>query len=200
MITIGITGNIASGKTQVEKIVSDSGFKVIDADKISHFIMENDKTTINEIIKEFKNDDIEESPFVISRTKLGDIVFSDNNKKQKLENIIHKRIFKEIDNFKEKNKHEKIIFISMALLFETCQETSFNKIIFISSDKNLRLERLIKRNNLSEEKALARINSQMSEEEKIKKSDYIILNNSDLINLEKQTKLVIKDLIDLYIA
>ena len=85
------------------------------------------------------------------------------------------------------------VFVSIPLLFETKQEKTFDKIIFISADKEIRLKRLIERNNYSEEYALTRINSQMDEEEKIKKSDYNIKNNSSLEELEKDIKLILNN-------
>ena len=73
----------------------------------------------------------------------------------------------------------------------------FDKIIFVAADENLRLDRLMKRNNLTKEEALLRINAQIPQEEKIKKSDFVIDNNSDLENLEKQTSILITKLLSL---
>ncbi len=199
MIKIGITGNIASGKSQAEKILAGLNYKVIDADEINKNIIENDKQTQKEIIKAFSGYNILDENLKISKEKLGYLIFSNSDKKKRLEQIMHKKIFFEIEKFINSNKEEKIIFISMALLFETKQESKFDKIIFISAPENIRLNRLIKRNNLSENEALKRINSQKKEEEKIKKSDYVIYNNSDLDNFEKQLQTVLKDLINLYL-
>ena len=102
-----------------------------------------------------------------------------------------------MEEFFNENKNEKVVFVSIPLLFETKQEKTFNKIIFISADKETRLKRLIKRNNYTKEYALTRINSQMEEDEKIKKSDFVINNNSDLKNLEQSVKNVLNTLLNI---
>ena len=195
MKKIAITGNIASGKSQVEKELISLGYKVVDTDKINHFILASDINVINEIKEAFKNDDITDELGKISREKLGKIVFSVDYKKVKLEEILHKRIFEKINDFYEENRNEKIIFVSVPLLFESKQEKNFDKIIFISADEDIRLERLIKRNNYTKEYAKIRIKSQENEKNKIEKSDFIIYNNSDLSNLKKQIKDVLNQLI-----
>ena len=190
MIRVAIVGNIASGKSQVEKILLDLGYKVADTDKINHEILKSDIETINEIKNTFSNDDILENN-AISREKLGKIVFANKEKKEQLESILHKRIFEKVEEFFKENKNEKLVFVAIPLLFETKQEKTFDKIIFISADKETRLKRLIERNNYTKEYALSRINSQMDEKEKIKKSDYIIKNDSSIEELEKRIKNII---------
>lgn len=194
MLKIAITGNIASGKSQVENILIDLNYKVADTDKINHDILKNDIETINKIKNAFFSDDITDKNNDISREKLGKIVFSDNSKKTLLEKILHKRINEKVNEFFEENKKEKILFVSIPLLFETNQQENFDKIIFISADEKLRLQRLIKRNNYSFDYAIKRIKSQESEEQKIKKSDFIVYNNSDLRNLNNQISDILKKL------
>lgn len=196
MIKVAIAGNIACGKSEVEKILIESGYKVIDTDKVNHSILNSDKNVIEEIKEAFINDNILDEKENISREKLGKVVFSNDEKKAVLENILHKRIFNKVNEFFKENKNEKIVFVSIPLLFESKQEKTFDKIIFISADENLRLQRLIKRNSFSEEYAKVRINSQEKENDKIKKSDYVIYNNSDLKNLRNQIEYVIKNIIN----
>ncbi len=186
MIKIAISGNIASGKSQVEKILLRDGYKVIDTDKINHYILVCDLTAINEIKETFKDDNILDDKGYISREKLGERVFSDNRKKLRLEGILHKRIFKKVNEFFEQYKNEKFVFVSIPLLFETKQERMFDKIIFVSADEDVRLKRIMERNSFTETFAKKIICSQDKEDDKIKKSDYIIYNNSNFLNLNKQ--------------
>lgn len=195
MIKVAIAGNIACGKSEVEKIVINLGYKVVDTDKINHTILSEDISAIEEIKQVFSFDDILDENGNISREKLAKVVFTSDEKKQLLEDILHKRIFKKVNEFFEENKNEKIVFVSIPLLFESKQEKTFDRIIFISADERIRLERLIKRNNYSEDYAKIRINSQEKEDEKIKKSDCIIYNNSDLNNLKQQVENCISKLI-----
>lgn len=196
MIKVAITGNIASGKSEVEKILLNLGFKVIDTDKINHFILASDYSAILEIKNAFSADDILDSSFNISREKLGKVVFSSIEKRKKLEQILHKRIFQKIDEFYFENFSLNVVFVSIPLLFEINQSENFDKIIFVAADDNLRLQRLIQRNNYSEKYALERMKAQMSQDEKIKKSDYVIYNNSDFISLKSQVKSVVEEILN----
>lgn len=195
MKKIAITGNIASGKSQVEKELISLGYKVADTDKINHEILENDKITIQEIKIAFSDCDILDEQGKLSREKIGRIVFSNNEKKQILEGILHKKIYEKLEAFYEKNKDEKLVFISIPLLFEAKQEDKFDKIVFISANEELRLKRLIERNNYDIEYAKKRISAQEKEQIKIEKSDFVIYNNSDLSNLKNQIKKVLHQLI-----
>ncbi len=194
MLRVAITGNIASGKSQVEKILLLLGYKVIDTDKINHSILASDVHALREIKEAFRDDNIFNDDNTISREKLGKVIFANDDKKLKLEEILHKRIYKKVDEFFEDNKNEKMVFVSIPLLFETNLEKEFDKIIFVSADEDVRLKRLMERNNFTKAYAKKRIASQEKEEFKIKKSDYIIYNNTDFINLRKQVNNVLYQL------
>lgn len=197
MIKVAITGNIASGKTCVEKIISDAGYTVLDADKINHNILINNKNIINKIKETFKDFDITIEDGSLSREKIGKIVFENNEKKKQLEKILFKEISKEIDILFKENKDKPIIFVSAAMLFESGFYKDYDKIIFVSADEKIRTERLIKRNNYTMEYAIKRITAQDKEDYKIKLSDYIIYNNSDFNSLKIQTTKVLQELSNL---
>lgn len=187
MIKVAITGNIASGKSTVEEYIKQT-YPVIDTDKIAHNLLEKKQDLIK---KTFSNFDILEND-KISRKKLAEIVFSDNTQKQKLENILHPEIKKEIIKFFEQNSSSNFAFVSVPLLFEAHFENLFDKIIFIYANDNLRLERLIKRNNLSKDEAIKRINAQISQEEKIAKCDFVIKNEKNKSYIQLQIKNLLK--------
>ena len=161
MLKIAITGNIASGKSEVEKTIAQY-FPVYDADKIAHKFLGN-----------------------VDRRALGEKVFSDPVERKKLEEYIHPKVKDEILKIFSESK-DKCVFVSIPLLFETGFDKLFDKIIFVQCDDKLRLERLMKRNNFTKEQALKRMNAQMPQDEKINKSDFVIHNNSTKEELAEQ--------------
>ena len=167
MKKIAITGNIAAGKSQVEKIISRY-YPVYDTDIIAHEILNN--------IDDFYNLDVFTNG-KIDRRKLGKIVFENPEIKNKLEELIHPLIKARLEEIFQKHISEDFIFVSVPLLFEAKWNNVFDKIIIITAEEKLRIERLQLRNSLSKTEALKRIESQLPQEEKIKNSDYVIENN-----------------------
>ena len=130
----------------------------------------------------------------IDRKKLGALVFSNPDLKKKLEEIVHPRVKFELEKIFGQHKDEEFVFISVPLLFEAGFETMFDKIILVTTDEETRLKRLIERDSLTREDAIERIKSQSEEKEKINLSDFVVKNDSDILNLEKQLTKIICDL------
>ena len=181
MIKIALCGNIASGKSTVQKFLESHGYKVLDTDKVAHELLNVDNT---KLYSEFKGYDVFENG-EFSREKLGKLVFADKEIKQKLENILHPQIREKIKEFFKQNPSEKYLFVGIPLLFEANMTDLFDKIIFIQADDDIRLKRLLHRNGYSVDYAKARLNSQMRQEEKAQKSDYVINNNGSIEELYK---------------
>ena len=173
--SIAITGGIACGKTVASYYFRKHGFKVYSADRISHNIL--NKKNITQIIVKELGDILTDGR--IDRIKLGQVVFGDKKKLEKLNSILHPLVIAEINSIKEKNKG-KIIFFEIPLLFETKQEKNFDLIINIYCDKNIQITRLIERNELTKSEAEKRIASQLPQVIKIKGSDINIENNGSL--------------------
>lgn len=190
MLKIGLTGNIASGKTISENIFKSFGFKVISADDIVHDLLKNDKNVIKKVTSIFQNFDISENN-TLSRKKIGKIVFENKNLRTKLENIIHIEVIRKINEFFKHNKDEKATIASIPLLFESKLQNMFDIIIFVQANENIRLERLMNRNNYSEEFAKKIMNTQMDENLKIPLSNFVIKNNTN----EKSLKVQIEDIV-----
>lgn len=183
MKKIAITGNIASGKSVAEKIIQNLGYPVYDTDELAHTILANSK----DVIEAFKNYDIMQNG-KISRKKLGEIVFNNNTLREKLEMIIHPLVKTKLEEIFEEHKNEKYVFIGIPLLFEANMQDMFDKIVLIYCDDNIRLVRLMNRNNLSKSQAFLRLNSQISQENKVELVDYVIKNETSPKDLEKQIK------------
>ena len=182
MIKVGISGKIAAGKSQIEQIIEKFGFKVFDLDKIAHTLFEDDNIK-NLLLSEFKT---------VDRKEIGKIVFVDIEKKKKLEQIIYPELEKIIFNLFEEYKNEKAVFVSGALLFKSGFYKFFDKTIFIEAKDEIRLERLMKRNNLSFDEAHARLNLQYDGN----LADYIIENNDDIELLKDKITKVIEKIVN----
>lgn len=185
MLKVGITGNIAAGKSTVEKLLQEKGYKVLDADSIAHQLLREDYSK-SKIIEAFSDFDILEDG-ELSRVKLGEIIFTDEKNRKTLESILHPLIREEIAQFfSAMEKRVDIVFVSVPLLFEAKFEDLFDKIVLIYADDDIRINRLIDRNDLTEEMAQNRLNIQMSQDKKKPLSAYIIFNNETLEDLALQ--------------
>jgi len=170
MFKIGLSGNIASGKSEVEKLLQNKGFQVIDLDKISHKFLDEDEKIRHKIYIEFNT---------LDRKDLSKIVFSNSKKRKILENIVHP----ELKNFIISLNSKETVFISGALIYEAGFDNLFNKIIFVDAPYETRLQRLMKRNNIDEKTAQTIMNCQNDNNKT--KADYIIQNNSTIEELNK---------------
>ena len=182
MKKIAICGNIASGKTTVQKFLEGKGYKVLDTDEVSHELL----TIKNkELFEAFKHLDVFDDNGEFSRYKVGQLIFSNEKYRKKIAEIMHPQIAQEIEKFFDENKSEELLFVGIPLLFEANMQGMFDKILFVYADDDIRLKRLLARNNYTLTHAKARMNSQMTQEKKIQMSDYIINNNGDLEELHK---------------
>lgn len=174
---VAITGGIASGKSICTNYIRTLGYTVIDADYITHELYRK-KVFNDSLIKHFGNSILDGR--TINRKKLGEIVFNDSSKRELLNKITHPIILEEMKKEIDKNKDE-ILFIDVPLLFEKGFIDLPTKIICISSSDNIRIERLMNRDNISRELAQKIINSQVSNDFIIKNSDIVIdHDNNDL--------------------
>ena len=187
---IGITGSIACGKSLVSNYLQEKGYTIIDADKIGHMALENDekKQLVNKFGKSILKDN------EVNRVTLGKLVFENNENLKELNNIIHPQIRKNISEQLQVHKNEKLVFVDVPLLFEAKFDDLVEKIIVISLDEKIQLERLMNRNSLSKEEALQRIKSQIPVREKEKLGDYVVDNSFTQENTYNQVDRILEKL------
>ena len=190
MKVIGLTGNIASGKSVVASMFEDLGAKVIDVDDIARKIVEPNETAWKKIVDTF-GQNILNPDSTINRKKLGEIIFNDYEKRKILNGITHPKIIQNARDKVEKYKNEmvEVVIIEAALIVEKGGlKDLIEKLIVVTSDEVSQIERLTERNGFSKEEALSRINSQMPTSEKVKHADYIIDNSGTTSETENQVK------------
>ena len=186
---IGITGLIASGKSTVSAYLRERGYRVIDADAMVREELE-DETVIAPLVERFGAGILAGKS--INRKKLGKCIFENKEDRLFLNALIHPRVIAKI---KQYAGIDDIIFIEVPLLYETGIEALFDKIIVVYADYQTVKERLMKRDNITEEYAIKKMNAQMDIEEKKKRADFVIDNRKGLDRTFRQLDTVLRRLI-----
>lgn len=194
-MVIGVTGGIGCGKSTFSKLLSKVlNAPIIDADKISH-----EAFSSNEILIEmcnFLGDDILDENGYIDKTKVANIVFLDTNKLKQLNSIIHPYVMRKISGrVKALSKEYAYIIIDVPLPNDDFIKLS-DFIITVWADLDIRIDRLKKRSNFTEDAIIARIKKQMPQEEYEALANKIIYNNGSIEDLENSIKDVKPQLID----
>ena len=187
---IGITGSIGSGKTTVASIFSRQGFLLIDADEISHSLIRKNRAGYRKVLTEF-GDKILDKNMDIDRKKLGDIVFNDARKLDKLNSLLHPSIGSEIRKKTKKSKNKDFV-LDIPLLIETNAKNLVDKIVLVKSDKRNIFSRL--RKKYPREKIEKILKSQMPFKQKLRYADFVVKNDGNDKGLEKQVLEILKKL------
>ena len=179
MIVIGLTGNIASGKSMAASHLKSLGAVLIDADQVAREVVEP-QTPTWEKVKNYFGEEYFYPDGTLNRATLGNLVFTDKNELAKLEAITHPAIFAAIERqiavFKKEGSYPAVV-VEGTLLLEGEGAGDFDEIWLVLSSKEKRLQRLMARNQLTRLEAERRIQSQMPAEEKAKYADLILYNN-----------------------
>ena len=187
-----ITGGIATGKSTISKMLSSYKYKIIDADKIAHEVLDSN---IDLLERYFGNKIIENNK--INRKILGGIVFNDYSKKELLQSLVHPKIRDRIYFESKKEEAKKnIYFIDIPLFFESNRREKIydvKDILLVYASHEMQLRRLMKRDGITKDFAFKKIQSQISIEFKRNHSNFV-LENINKINLEKNLKIILKQI------
>jgi len=188
---IALTGGIATGKSTVASLMALNGMRVIDADTISHEILDASSSWVTET---FGDEYVTASK--VNRTKLGTLVFANSEKKRVLEEFLHPKIRSEIEKRSIKQDSFKFPYlIDIPLFFENgAYNIKDSVVVYTPSD--VQLERFMKRNKYTQEESLKRISSQMPIDEKKVKATWVIDNSKNLKHLQQEVEdfvAIIKD-------
>ncbi|MGI2326369.1 dephospho-CoA kinase [Planococcus sp. YIM B11945] len=191
---IGLTGSIASGKSTVSKMLSDFGFPVVDADLVAREVVEPGTPTLKEI-QEIFGSGILLPDGGLDRTKLGEIIFNDPASRQKLNDVIHPAIRKELLRQRDHllATGNDTVVLDIPLLFESKLLNFAEKILVVSVDEETQLARLMMRNGFSEREARARIASQLPMSVKEKGADAVIYNHGSIEETHMQLQRILEN-------
>lgn len=180
---IGVTGGIASGKSNVISIIKRQGFKVIDCDLINHNLQKINMPIYNAIKEAFGS-----SYFLdngeLDRKKLGELIFHNEKEKLKLNSISHPIIKEEV--LKEINKADGIVFVDVPLLYESKFDSLCDKVICVYLNRETQIERLMERDHIDYSYAKTKIASQMDLDQKRDLADYVIDSKGSFQETERQ--------------
>lgn len=181
---IALTGGIATGKSTVATYLRDKGYQVIDTDQIAREVVEPDSLGLKTLVADFGSEILNDHG-ELQRKKLAEKVFADKQLLNRLNEIIHPFIFNELERQLQLCE-DPIVFIEIPLLFETGKSTDFDEVWVVYAPYSIQLERLIVRDDLSEELAEARINSQWPIEDKVKRADRVISSETTIQQMQAQ--------------
>ncbi|CAG1065967.1 dephospho-CoA kinase [uncultured bacterium] len=186
---VGLTGGIATGKSLVAGELKKCGAAIIDADRIAREVVEQGKPAYDDIVKEFGRS-VLKADGGLDRKTLANIVFNDKAALEKLNQITHPRIRERIREEARRlsAEGERLIVLDVALLIEMGVKYEVEKIIVVYSEAGQQLERLMKRDSLTEAEAKKRLSCQMDIKEKLKYADYVIDNSGAIESTLEQAK------------
>jgi len=189
----GLTGGIASGKSKAGGFFKRNGAEVIDADIILRKLIQKGKPVYNRIVDSF-GEDILDKRGKISRKKLASLVFSNPERKRLLESITHPEIMKAVIRRIEtiSQKEFKPVILEGALIIESGVADILDGVIVVACPENIQIQRLRLNRRMSEKEIKLRLKSQLSNEEKSKKADYLIWNDSTISKLKREVSRVFR--------
>jgi dephospho-CoA kinase len=190
MLRVGLTGGIATGKTTVGLMFVELGCHLIDADKITHELLQPGRPVYDAVVQTFGKTILAEDG-AINRKALGGIVFSDPEARTKLNGLVHPAVIqrqRDWLNEMETKDPAGISIVDAALMIEVGTYKSYDKVIVVTCSPEVQKRRLSQRSGLSEQDIEARIRSQMPLEEKIKYADFVIDNSGDSAQTRAQVQ------------
>lgn len=198
-LIVGITGGIGGGKSTFSNMLRERGFWVYDTDKEAKRLQNENVAIKQELIRLFGENIYTSNG--LDRKRLAELVFNDSDLLKQLNRIVHPVVQEDFLNWQGKHAQEKYLFVESAILFESGFNQLTDIVIVITATENIRIERIVSRDKISQEAARKRVKNQLPEEDKIRKADITVYTDcenalSDNINpiLEKLNFFFLKNL------
>jgi dephospho-CoA kinase len=191
VVTLGVTGGLGSGKSTACKFLAEKGAFIFDADRIAKLLMESDPDIRAEITEAFGNDIYKDGK--LDTQKLAQRAFASESDQRTLNDIVHPRVVEyfQQESAKLRDQYD-LVVMDAPLIFESGFDSRLDHTLLIYTKYKIRLERAIRRGNLSREEILRRIDLQMPEEDKRELAEFVIENNGT----DEQLKIAIEELYD----
>lgn len=188
MLKIGLTGGIGSGKTTIAHIFRHLGYDIYIADTEASRLMNTD-TEIRRELSVLFGIDIYTPDQQVDKKKLAGIIFNDRKALEQVNRIVHPRV---ADDFKQWCKHREcdIVFFETAILFESGLESNVDYTVCVYASRELRIRRVVERDRISEAKVVERMQNQMDNGEKCRKSDFTICTDDGVMELEQVERIL----------
>jgi len=196
MLLVGLTGGIGSGKSLVAQMFKQLGVYLIDADELAHKAVEPGHPVLNRIVESF-GPEILNPDGTLDRIKMGQAVFDHPEKRELLNSIVHPYVFMEEERQQKQiaQKDPKaIVMFDAALLIETGSYQLMDKVILVTIDRPKQISRIMRRDGLSRDEAVKRIEAQMPQSQKKGKADYIIDGGQPPKTVEEQVRRIYEEI------
>ncbi|MBB6452075.1 dephospho-CoA kinase [Salirhabdus euzebyi] len=186
-VVIGLTGSIATGKSTVSNMIRELNIPIVDADKIARAVVNPGENAYKQIVEAF-GEEILQTDGAIDRKKLGTIVFSNKEMREKLNNIVHPEVRRMMLQQRDEciQNNSKAVVLDIPLLFESKLTHFVEKTLVVYVDEDVQLKRLMKRDRSVREEALQRMKAQIPVSKKAEMADAVINNNGTLEETREQ--------------
>jgi len=193
-LIIGITGGIGSGKSTLSKLLRAEGYSVYDTD-LEARRLQNEHSAMRKKLMDMFGKDIY-SDQGLNRSALGKIVFGKPELLTKLNTIVHPLVMEDFNSWVLNRYPKKMLFIESAILYESGFNKLVDKVILITADESIRIERVVNRDGVTPEHVRARMANQLPDNEKIKRADFVI-HSDDNKPLDEKMRKIIVDLLEI---
>ncbi|MGX0405364.1 dephospho-CoA kinase [Staphylococcus capitis] len=190
---IGLTGGIATGKSTVSELLTAYGFKVIDADIASRKAVKKGSKGLDQIREKFGQEAIDDNG-EMNRKYVGELVFNNPEQRIELNKIVHPIVREIMEEEKNHYLNEGYnVIMDIPLLFENDLQDTVDEVWVVYTSESIQIERLMERNDLSQEDAKARVYSQISIDKKSRMADHVIDNLGDKLELKQNLQQLLEE-------
>ena len=193
MLKVGITGGIGSGKSTITSLFHDLGVPIYNSDERAKWLLSNDVDLMDQIKILFGQESYSNNK--LNRAHIANIVFQDNDMLKQLNAIVHPLVKIDFENWLLLQKKEPLVIKEAAILIESGAYKELDILIVVYANKEIRIKRVMNRDNVAKEDVEKRMKTQLSDSERLKFAHYSIENNKDQSNLKRQVGALYKQLL-----